>query len=395
MQLATHQDLSDRQRTGACDANFFDAHNSAASELREKVAELALLDMLSWLDNEDEDSDEENGSMILNDLSKHSSVSSLGGSARLTFQADERVAIFDATNSTDKRRKWLLDRCTRREKPTGVVFVESICDDQELLEENYRYKVSSSPDFAGMPQDVALADLRARVKKYEEQYETVEDDSISYIKVFNLSTKVWVNHIYGRCANLIVPGIMAWHIGTRPVFLCRPGQTISGILTDGEDYVAKNKIDTKDPRFLDWSTRTRRKNFRGDGLGHTGRQFQQDLLDFCYDESHSFMFKRASVRDMAYTGTSLTGQAESDAWVINESGEDPDHRDPFPLRILTSTMPRAIETVYWDDFEFKINQMSNLNPLDKGDFAGMELEEIRKVNPGFYEKLQQNAFGTR
>lgn len=328
----------ERVQKGACDASFFDASNAAASELREKVAEVALLDMLNWLDEDDVDDDDDRSTV---DLSKHSSTSSLGSQAKLNFKSYERVAIFDATNSTEKRRRWLLEKCTspetRRDKPTGVVFVESICDDLELLEENYRYKVSNSPDFDSMSTEEALDDLRSRVRKYEEQYETITDDSMSYIKIFNLSTKLLVNHIYGRMAKELVPALMAWHIGTRPIFLCRPGQTISGIMTDGEDYVAKNKIDPSDPRFLDMSSKTRRKNFRGDSLGPMGKKFREALLDFVYDEAHSFMFKRASVQDMAYTGTSLTGLAGPISMVIDENHE---HRDPFPLRILSSTMPR-------------------------------------------------------
>ena len=234
-----------REKQGACDADFFDGRNQQAAELRERVAEIACLDMLRWLDGEtndlDHDSDTEcdaahhcnHHSSPMNDLSRHSMYSTISASsagvAKLNFQNAERIAIFDATNSTNKRRDWLLDMCTsperRGEKKTGVVFVESICDDQELLDENYRYKVSTSPDFEHMDLQEAMEDLRRRVTKYEEQYETIQDDSLSYIKIFNLSTKLMVNHIYGRMAKDLVPALMAWHIGTRPVFLCRPGQT--------------------------------------------------------------------------------------------------------------------------------------------------------------------------
>jgi hypothetical protein len=179
------------------------------------------------------------------------------------------------------------------------------------------------------------------------------------------------------------------HIGTRPIFLCRPGQTILGITTDGEDYVARDKVDASDPNFLDNSTGSKRKNLRGDTLGPNGLKFRTDLLDFCYEEAHVFMLKRASVHDMAYTGTSISGLATNPHMVMSEK------KDPFPLRILTSTMPRAADTVNWDDYQFGINQRSNLNPLDKGDFAGMELEDIRKKNPRWYSKLEKDPFATR
>lgn len=239
-EMINAETTTEREKRGACDADFFDGNNKRAAELREKVAEIACLDMLRWLDGETEiehDSDGEfdasqNNNMSAADLSRHSAYSAVSSSsagvAKLNFRNSERIAIFDATNSTDKRRQWILDMCTsperRGEKKTGVVFVESICDDQELLMENYRYKVSSSPDFEHMDMESALEDLRKRVSKYEEQYESIQDDSLSYIKIFNLSTKLMVNHIYGRMAKDLVPALMAWHIGTRPVFLCRPGQ---------------------------------------------------------------------------------------------------------------------------------------------------------------------------
>jgi hypothetical protein len=204
-------------------------------------------------------------------------------------------------------------------------------------------------------------------------------------------------------AKEIIPALMAWHIGTRPVFLCRPGQTMSGILTDGEDYVAKKKINYDDSEFLDMSSNSRRRGFRNDSLGSTGIQFREDLLDFVCKESHAFMCKRASVRDMAFTGTSINGLGSPDSVRAMPHGDllgsqhhpEPEHRDPFPLKILTSTMPRAHETVNWPDNDFNINQMSNLNPLDKGDFAGLEIDEIQKVNPGWYSKLEKDPFDTR
>jgi hypothetical protein len=216
-----------------------------------------------------------------------------------------------------------------------------------------------------------------------------------------------VNHIYGRMAKELIPALMAWHIGTRPVFLCRPGQTSSGIFTDGEDYVSFDKINLENSKLLDTSSRGR-KNYRGDGLGRTGKKFREELLDYCYEEAHTFMFKRASVHDMAYTGTSISGLAPAElltsvgsqgADTIKsldaESFEHHEHKDPFPLKIMTSTMPRALETVNWEEYEFIPTQISNLNPLDKGDFAGMELEAIKMVNPKWYEKLVKDPYNTR
>jgi 6-phosphofructo-2-kinase/fructose-2,6-biphosphatase 1 len=304
----------------------------------------------------------------------------------------DRIAIFDATNSTDKRRQWILDMCTsparRPGKPTGCVFVESICDDQELIMENFRFKVSNSPDYAGMEESEALADLKNRVAKYEEAYETITDDSLSYIKIFNLSTKLLVNHIYGRMSKVIVPALMAWNIGTRPIFLCRPGQTLSDVSTDREDYVST--VNLSDSAVLNMSAHTRKRLLRGDRLGPTGKRFSDALYDFLFEEGMDFLLKRSSVMDMSATGTSISGLA-----TFNQTLEADTRRPPFPVKIFTSTMPRAVETVTWEEYDFKIDELSNLNPLDKGDFAGRELEEIQETNPSWYRKLEQDPFATR
>lgn len=75
----------------------------------------------------------------------------------------------DATNSTKQRRNWSLAQCGKATeisgKETGVVFVESICDDLELLNENFHVKISTCPDFSIMSQEDALQDLRELVQK--------------------------------------------------------------------------------------------------------------------------------------------------------------------------------------------------------------------------------------
>lgn len=368
-------------QSGACNAEFFDSHNTEAAALRERVAELALRDMLRWLDAEDDESDDED---------RFASASTASSTSSSHEQRD-RIAIFDATNSTDKRRQWLLEECTapakRIGKPTGIIFVESLCDDRELLQENYRFKISNSPDYKDMEPTVAMADLERRVKKYEEQYETITDDSLSYIKIFNLSTKLLVNHIYGRMSKVIVPALMAWNIGTRPIFLCRPGQTLSDITTDRDDYVTKVNMDGSN--FKNLSSTTARRLVRGDRLGPGGKIFSDALYDFVFEEAMDFTLKRASIMDMAATGTSINGVAKPcDSFALNTEA-------PFPLKIFTSTMPRAAETVRWDEFDFRLEEMSNLNPLDKGDFAGRELDEIHATSPSWYSRLEKDPFCTR
>jgi hypothetical protein len=239
-----------------------------------------------------------------------------------------------------------------------------------------------------MNPDEAMEDLMMRVGKYEDQYETVSDESQSYIKIFNLSTKLMVNHIYGRMAKLIVPALMAWNVGTRPVFLTRAGQVPRSQNADGDDQVVQHSD-------VDTSNHSSRKVLqKNDSLGTIGQEYRNALCAFICQEGRAFMQERADAASLHLpslnTGTSKTGLSSFKSDVGFDGKEL-----PFPCTIFTSTMPRAVETVDWDNLSFPVESLSNFNPLDQGDFAGIDLCEIKKIDPRWYAKLEQNPFNTR
>ena len=143
-----------------------------------------------------------------------------------------------------------------------------------------------------MDESEAMEDLKRRVQKYEESYETITDDSLSYIKIFNLSTKLMVNHIYGRMSKIIVPALMAWNIGTRPIFLCRPGQTLSDITVDSDDHVSS--VHVRESLLNSLSAHTKKHLLRGDSLGPQGKIFSDALYDFVFENGMEFVMKRSS-----------------------------------------------------------------------------------------------------
>jgi hypothetical protein len=96
-----------------------------------------------------------------------------------------RVAALDATNSTRERRRHILK--TLQDSGLGVkkMFIESICDQEELLEENIRKVKLSTPDYRDMEEEVAMEDFRQRRAEYMKIYEPVGDEDGSYIKIIN------------------------------------------------------------------------------------------------------------------------------------------------------------------------------------------------------------------
>ena len=94
--------------------------------------------------------------------------------------------------------------------------------------------------------------------------------------------------------------------------------------------------------------------------------------------------------DAATTGTSMSGLAP----LFNDPVDD-DTGLPFPLRVLASTMRRSRETAEFEGHLTRTEQLSALNPLDKGDFVGMELEELQFSYPNWHECLEHDPFHTR
>jgi hypothetical protein len=122
-----------RERLGANQSNeFFNPENAQGYRQRLHMAIAALDDMLNWLNK---------GSFhskLLNEFRKICLLTS-----QFHF-VEGRVAIYDATNTTKERRNMILKRCSQDN--IQVVFIESICNDQEIIDKNIQQTKLTSPE---------------------------------------------------------------------------------------------------------------------------------------------------------------------------------------------------------------------------------------------------------
>ena len=63
-----------------------------------------------------------------------------------------QVAVFDATNTTRKRRAKLYDAVVV-DKGFRLFFVESVCDREDIIDSNIREVKVTSPDYAQCDED--------------------------------------------------------------------------------------------------------------------------------------------------------------------------------------------------------------------------------------------------
>uniref|UniRef100_A0A453IAI2 6-phosphofructo-2-kinase domain-containing protein n=1 Tax=Aegilops tauschii subsp. strangulata TaxID=200361 RepID=A0A453IAI2_AEGTS len=175
-------------------ADFFRGDNKEGVEARNEVAALAMEDMLSWMEE--------------------------GG----------QVGICDATNSTRSRRNMLMKMAEGKCK---IIFVETICNDQDVLERNIRLKVQQSPDYAEQTDfEAGVRDFKERLAYYEKVYEPVDEGS--YIKMIDMVSGnggqlQQINNISGYLPGRIVFFLVNCHLTPRPILLTRHGESLDNV----------------------------------------------------------------------------------------------------------------------------------------------------------------------
>lgn len=140
-----------------------------------------------------------------------------------------KIAILDATNSNKKRRKMLNEHFRKVNERFGtkfrVVWIESICNDDELIEKNIVSVKLKNPDYKNVDPHEAISDFRKRIENYKKQYETVEDSEGSYIKLIDTGSKVIGHKVQGFIPGRIMYFLMHLNIHTNTVFMTRHGES--------------------------------------------------------------------------------------------------------------------------------------------------------------------------
>jgi broad specificity phosphatase PhoE/predicted kinase len=139
------------------------------------------------------------------------------------LRGEGEVAIFDATNSTRRRRDMLHERCA--EHGVRLIFLESICSDPLVIERNIRETKLRSPDYVGVDPEAAVRDFRARIEQYSKVYESIEDDRLSYVQLVDLGRKTVVNRMHGRIEDRIVRFLRHLPPVPQTVWLTRHGRS--------------------------------------------------------------------------------------------------------------------------------------------------------------------------
>ncbi|XP_067226540.1 6-phosphofructo-2-kinase/fructose-2,6-bisphosphatase isoform X4 [Chanodichthys erythropterus] len=192
-----------------------------------------------------------------------------------------QVAVFDATNTTRERREVILTFA--KENGYKVFFVESLCDDPEIIAENIKQVKLSSPDYINCDKEEAVTDFLKRIDCYKLTYVPLDDDkdrNLSYIKIFNVGSRYLVNQVQDHIQSRIVYYLMNIHVTPRTIYLCRHGESElnllgriggdSGLSSQGMKFAAALGTYIRGQYILDlkiWTSHMRRTIQTAEAIG--------------------------------------------------------------------------------------------------------------------------------
>lgn len=105
-----------------------------------------------------------------------------------------QIVIYDAVNASVKVRRNLHQAFSGADVQT--IFVESVCDDDKIIQANVRNVKVTSPDYEGWDPQKAVEDylkrINAKIPHYEQMSREHEPD-LSWVKMINIGDRMVVN----------------------------------------------------------------------------------------------------------------------------------------------------------------------------------------------------------
>ena len=319
-------------------ASFFDPNNEKAAQIRDEIAMATLDELLDYILDQ-------------------------GGS----------VGIFDATNSTLERRKLVMEKARERAGPElNVLFLESLCIDENLLESNMRLKLSG-PDYKDQDPVIALEDFKKRVALYEQKYVPLGDyeekHNMPYVQMIDVGRKVVSHQIKGFLSAQTVYYLLNFNLAPRQIWITRHGESIDNV---------NGKIG-------------------GDSdLSHTGQAYARALTKFIKHERELWEIhqrdKALSTHFPPQPGDTTPPNPDYD----HGDGNGSDSHESMNFCVWTSMLKRSVQTAqYFDEEDFDVKQMKMLDELNAGTMEGLTYQDIMAKHRDEYELRKKDKLHYR
>ncbi|KAJ8373677.1 hypothetical protein SKAU_G00042570 [Synaphobranchus kaupii] len=230
-----------------------------------------------------------------------------------------QIAVFDATNTTRERRDTILS--FGNENGFTMFFIESVCNDPEVIATNIMEVKVSCPDYKDCNKTQAMEDFQKRIECYRVSYEPLDPDqydrNLSFIKVIDVGRRFLVNRIQDHIQSKIVYYLMNIHVQPRTIYLCRHGESEynlqgrlggdSGLSSQGRKFTRALTTFVEEQNMKDlrvWTSQLRRSIQTAEALGKPYEQWKAlneidagVCEDMTYDEVKGRYPDEFSLRD--------------------------------------------------------------------------------------------------
>ena len=314
-------------------ADFFDPNNKLAAQIREQCAVDTLDDLLHYI-----------------------------------LEGNGAVGILDATNSTLTRRKLIMERIRARAGHINVLFVESVCEDENLLETNMRLKLSG-PDYKDKDPTASLEDFKKRVAIYEKNYvpigEYEETNNMPYVKMIDVGRKVISHQIKGFLSAQAVYYLLNFNLAPRQIWITRHGESTDNV---------SGKIG-------------------GDSeLSVNGQQYAAALAKFIAHKRYEYDVYQHDKAAHSHLPPHPGDLTPPNPYVL-PAGESASDRN---FCVWTSMLKRSIQSAaFFNDDDFDVKQMRMLDELYAGVMEGMTYAEIQEKYGDEYALRQKDKLSYR
>lgn len=160
------------------------------------------------------------------------------------------IAVLDGSNITRRKRRLLCEQVAQSNLHCQVVFIESVCNNQEVLQSLMKETYNRSPDFANLSEEEAVADMSLKIRHFEHEYEPMEPtEGLQYLKLIDLGRQIVTNEFHGYIPGRLMLLLANLHVQPRPIWMSRHGESqfntqnrIGGdspLSPLGEQYAAK------------------------------------------------------------------------------------------------------------------------------------------------------------
>lgn len=333
-------------------ASFFDPTNRKAALIREQCAMETLDELLDYI-----------------------------------LDGNGSVGILDATNSTLERRKTVMKKIRERAGPDlNVLFLESRCVNEQLLESNMRLKLSG-PDYKDKDPIKALEDFKKRVALYEKSYVPLgdyeEENDMPYIQMIDVGRKIISHQIKGFLMAQANYYLLNFNLAPRQIWITRHGMSqdnLSGkiggdsdLAPEGLNY-ARSLAKFMDVQRKEWEVRQLHK------LTHSHFPPQPG------DTTPPIPHYTSNPHNLSLSPTSNP----------DDGTDEPPEIPQKPFCVWTSMLKRSIQTAqFFDEEEYDIKQMRMLDELNAGIMEGLTYNSISEKYPEEYSLRKRDKLHYR